>query len=223
MIKHIIFDWDDTITLGSYDGYIACYVDAVKRTSPEIDRAHVIEMVNQYWGAKAEDVILKIVSGDQTKVEETYKFYLQNVFSELFLAKLELVPGVCGVLTKLSEQYKLTVATGMNGTLLKEHVFPKFQIPDVFVKTMSVNELSKSEQAKPSPFMIHELMNATQTSIDETVMVGDSKTDIIMANAAGIKSIAVLTGSLTKEKARELGAQIVIDDVSKLPEALSKV
>jgi phosphoglycolate phosphatase-like HAD superfamily hydrolase len=54
----------------------------------------------------------------------------------------------------------------------------------------------------------------------ETVYVGDSESDIIAAKSAKTVSVAVLSGALDKEQARDLKPDFIIKDATHLPEVL---
>jgi phosphoglycolate phosphatase len=81
---------------------------------------------------------------------------------------------------------QLAVATGkgragLDKTLTQNdmaHYFVSLQTPD-------------TNPSKPHPGMLHAAMEACGVGPDETVMIGDAVFDIQMANAAGVRSIAV--------------------------------
>lgn len=56
---------------------------------------------------------------------------------------------------------------------------------------------------------------------EETVFVGDAKSDVEMARAAGVTPIVVLTGHLTKLEAEDLSVRYIIDDVTQLEKVLN--
>ena len=69
---------------------------------------------------------------------------------------------------------------------------------------------------KPSPDMIFEVLRKTGCQADETVMVGDSVSDMKMGRNAKIKaSIGVLTG-VDGRKELEKFADVVVDSVASL-------
>jgi len=69
---------------------------------------------------------------------------------------------------------------------------------------------------KPSPDMIFELLEETNCRADETVMVGDSMSDMKMGKNANVKAcIGVLTGFTQRQDLEKL-ADLVIDSVAQL-------
>ncbi len=58
-------------------------------------------------------------------------------------------------------------------------------------------------------------------SPEEAVYVGDAKSDILAAKRAGMRSIAVLSGALSRTDAEELGPDEIVYDATKVPEVLA--
>lgn len=71
---------------------------------------------------------------------------------------------------------------------------------------------------KPDPAIIREILSRTGVRPDETVMVGDSGTDIATAAAAGIPCVAVTWGF--RPKAALLGADRIVESVAQLRDVL---
>lgn len=76
--------------------------------------------------------------------------------------------------------------------------------------------------AKPDPRHLQLTIRQAGGTPEEAVMVGDSRTDIATAQAAGIPSICVSFG-YTDIAARDLGADIVIDHFDEFDAALNRI
>ena len=76
--------------------------------------------------------------------------------------------------------------------------------------------------AKPNPAVLHHTIKATGKDSSRAVMVGDSKTDIDTARAAGIPVIAVDFG-YTDTPVSKLNPDLVISHFDALPAAVSKL
>ena len=74
---------------------------------------------------------------------------------------------------------------------------------------------------KPDPRHIFDTLKLMEAGADGAVMVGDSESDIGAAVAADVASVAVSFGYCHVPLA-ELGADAVIDDLSTLPETLTR-
>jgi len=53
---------------------------------------------------------------------------------------------------------------------------------------------------------------------DQTLFVGDAKSDVLMARQAKVEPVAVLTGHLDRKEAQDLGVKYIIENVTCLPE-----
>jgi phosphoglycolate phosphatase len=75
---------------------------------------------------------------------------------------------------------------------------------------------------KPDAGHLLGLLEMLDSGPDRAVMIGDSLNDIQVATNAGVRSIAVSYG-YRKQPVEELGADIVVDSFSDIPEALAKL
>ncbi|HSD55862.1 MAG TPA: HAD-IA family hydrolase, partial [Candidatus Saccharimonadales bacterium] len=107
---------------------------------------------------------------------------------------------------------------------LKNRLFPKFGISkDIFAKIMTIYDLDDMAHAKPHPFMPQKIMEETGIKPEETVLVGDAASDMQMAWNAGVEPIAVLTGHLSEQEAKQLGVKHIVDNVTLLEPELHKI
>ena len=73
------------------------------------------------------------------------------------------------------------------------------------------------EATKPDPDLVHAaLARAEDASADDAVMVGDTPWDVRAADAAGVRTIAVLTGGFARDELTESGAIAVFESVADL-------
>lgn len=75
-------------------------------------------------------------------------------------------------------------------------------------------------QRKPAPDMLEHALAAMGVAAGKAIMVGDSPADIDSAKAAGVLSVAV-RGGYTNVPVEELGADILIDSLKDLPQAIA--
>ncbi|HSX05941.1 MAG TPA: HAD-IA family hydrolase [Candidatus Saccharimonadales bacterium] len=217
----IIFDWDDVFIMGAIQGHFACYRQALVDIGMEPDQAELERTVTYLWG-RPHQVIFQALLDSEHKADlaaavgryQTYKD------SKVFLSKLQFVSGGQEFLRNLAQHYTLALATSQQRKLLVQRIFPLFQVPDVFSTIMSSHDFNDPGQAKPSPYMVEEIMRTHAAKQAETIVVGDAKNDVLMAQAAGVKPVVVLTGHLTEQQAKELGVQHIIPDVIQLESVL---
>lgn len=220
MIKLIIFDWDDVFTQGSIKGYYKCYHEALTGVGVELDPNEEDKRIKAKWGAGHRKQLEYLLQEHPELVDKAVEIYQDHLFGDTFVDCLTIIDGAQDFLTDLAKRYKLAVATGSHPKILKERLFPKFQIPDVFAQVITIYDLDDPAHAKPHPFIANKIMEAQGVKPEETVLVGDAATDMQMAWNAGIEPIAVLTGHLNRQQAEELGVKHVIDNVTLLESEL---
>lgn len=77
------------------------------------------------------------------------------------------------------------------------------------------------EAGRPEPFLIRRVMSGLGVTDPETVIsVGDTSADVESARRAGVTSVGVLTGHVTREQFSELGADHVLESAADLPELI---
>ncbi|HEU4736805.1 MAG TPA: HAD family hydrolase, partial [Solirubrobacterales bacterium] len=71
------------------------------------------------------------------------------------------------------------------------------------------------ERTKPHPDLVHAALEKAGAGV-RAVMVGDSTWDVKAAEAAGIPTLAVLTGGFSAAELRDAGAAAVAESIGKL-------
>jgi HAD superfamily hydrolase (TIGR01549 family) len=71
------------------------------------------------------------------------------------------------------------------------------------------------ENTKPDPDLVHAALEKA-TDGNPSVMVGDSVWDVKAAKAAGLPTLAVLTGGFSEAELREAGASQVVESIADL-------
>jgi phosphoglycolate phosphatase len=74
--------------------------------------------------------------------------------------------------------------------------------------------------SKPDPTMLRQAMGEVDAKPSATVMIGDTSFDMAMACAAGVRAIGVSWGYHPVAALREAGAEVVLDRLDQVPEAL---
>lgn len=128
-----------------------------------------------------------------------------------------LYPGTLEALGALEDAgWLLGIATGKGrrglDATLKDHAlegrFVTLQTADVAA-------------GKPSPDMLHRAMAETGAAPEETVMIGDTTYDMLMAGNAGVAAIGVGWGYHPPEELHAAGAAAVLGAYDELPAAMS--
>lgn len=221
MIKLIIFDWDDVITLGAKDGYFACYRKAINAVGVYLPPEEEKKRIMAKWGKSFRAELEELLKEQPKLVDEASRVYNEEFWGETFVSSLRLPSGINETLLSLKRKYILAVATGNDQKMLRERIIPKFHIPDVFSQIITSHDIYDQEKTKPHPYMLEHIMRTQGVQPEEAVFVGDAGTDVQMARNAHVRPIVVLTGHLTKRDIEDLNVKDIIDDVTQLEKVLA--
>lgn len=215
MLKLVIFDWDDVITKDSTDAYIKCYHEAISSLGINLDPEEEKRRILAKWGSPAREELRELLKERSDLLDEAEKRYERTLMGDTFIDCLSLVSNdIPPMLERLKEKYTLAIATGVNPRLLREKIMPKFDIPPVFSQIESVYDVPDPEKGKPHPYMVEQILLKQGIKPEETILIGDARGDVLMARAAGVTPIVVLTGHLKESEARSLRVDYIIPDVT---------
>lgn len=188
----IIFDWDgtlmDSIGLIIKTMHIAGAAEGFTTT----DEA-VIGIIGLSLEQGIEILFPEATEAQRAAIQQGYAdYYIPNS------GQTPLFAGIEPMLQKLQASGKLlAVATGKKRVGLNR-VMDASDSHGYFVTTRCADESG----SKPDPNMLNEILDETNTAVENAVFIGDSIHDIQMANAIGMTSIAVNYGCETAEKLR---------------------
>lgn len=222
-IKLIIFDWDDVFTLGSKDGYFKCYHETLEELNVHLSPEEEKKRILVKWGQPHREELRELLKEKPELLDQACDIYEKKLFGNTFVDCLSLVPGAIELLYYLNKKYILAVATGLNSTIMKERVIPKFKVPNVFSQIISTYDIEDPKNHKPSPFIANEILKHHGVLPDEALLVGDAENDVLMAQSANIIPVVVLTGHLNKEEAKKLNVKYIIDNVTKINKVLEEI
>jgi len=222
MIKLIIFDWDDVITLGAKEAYFTCYHHAITsvgvRLSPEEERKRILTK----WSKPARIELEELLKEHPELVDDALAVY-QGHKQKIFVNTLTMPMGTIQTLQALGKRYVLAVATGNTTDMIKDTIMPHFRIPPVFSRIVSTHDVHDIRKTKPHPYMLQHIIKHEGVTPSETLYVGDAATDVAMAHRAGVTPVVVLTGHLSRKEAMELGVKWIIPDITHVPVLLERI
>ena len=222
-IKLIIFDWDDVFTLGSKEGYFRCYRETLEELGVNLGPEEEKRRILARWGQPHTEELKLLLQERPELYEKSCDIYASKLYGNTYVDCLSIVPGSLELLNRLNERYILTVATGLDSKIMRSHVIPRFNVPDVFLDIISTYDLEDPAKHKPSAWIPEMLMEKHGCSPQQTLVAGDAANDIKMGYAAGTEAVAVMTGHLSRQEAEELGVKYIIDDITGIEAVLKKL
>ena len=218
--KLLIFDLDGTLVNSALD-----LAQAVNYMLEKLDRETFSEEIIHGWvGNGAVTLVKRALSGSRTvatDLDEDYiakalKIFLDYYGKNLCNATVP-YPNVSTTLTKLKENYTLAIVTNKPFAFVSP-ILKGLDMDDLFALILGGDSLEKK---KPDPLpLLHVCETLHISSVEDSVMIGDSKNDILAANACGMDSIGVTYGYNYGEDIAVHKPTLIIDDFSKLLEHL---
>lgn len=178
----VVFDWEGTLgdTLGQIFNSVA--VEAKRLKLGKLDE----ELARQYVDLGLVNALRKIFPHLN---ERQHKQLLSAVQRSLVARTTEvfLIPGAKDFVNKLHlAGISLAIASN-KGQHALQRAIQQAKLEQLFKLTRSADQ----SPAKPAPDMLAEIMEVTGVDADETLMIGDSVTDIQMANCINVDAIGV--------------------------------
>lgn len=193
----LVFDWDGTL-MDSEARIVACLRAAIG----DLDLEHRTEdQLKNIIGLGLREAVDGLFPGAgealQRDLTDRYRYH----FLTADPTPSELFAGAQGVLERLADAgYLLAVATG-KGRVGLDKVLRETGLEPMFQATRCADE----SFSKPHPQMLHELMDELGAEAAETLMIGDTEYDMLMANNAGTGALAVSYGVHAQERLMDCG------------------
>ena len=178
-------------------------------------------------------------------LEDCVRFWIEGVYPEGELVEQSLVH-------QISEGYRQHFRAMRDRGEMAEPMFPgvmetlnELMAPDVFMAIVTGKDLPGLTRVldhhsfghffagnlntpthyagKPSPEMLIGAMEKSMQDLEDTVVIGDTVFDILMAQNAGVASVGVSYGNHSADRLIDAGADVIIDDFADLPAALATI
>ena len=216
----ILFDLDGTLIDSAPDLALAVnhMLEALNRDtfSPDIIR---------YWVGNGAQVLVKRALSGQSEIDENLDLILfekaLNVFLTFYAQNLAVTtvtyPNVPATLKALKEAgYRLAIVTNKPFDFVAP-ILKGLNLDGLFELHLGGDSLP---QKKPDPAALLHVCEKFNVTVKQCVMVGDSKNDILAANACGMQSIGVSYGYNYGEDIAVYEPSVIIDDFSELLKSL---
>ena len=209
MAKVVVLDVDGTLMDTNYL-HVEAWARAFEEVGYRVPRAELHKQVG-----KGSDLLIREFVEDAERAEK-----IDELHSEFYGELQEYghpLPGAKELIPTLAERgYGVWFVTSAKDVELEHHM-SELEVEDTL---SGVVNSSAVENSKPAPDIFELTLEKAGSSPDETVAVGDAIWDIESASAAGIRTVAVLTGgAFSKQELEEAGAAEVYKDCAALLES----
>ena len=209
--KLVLLDFDGVIAKGSNEAYFDCYHKALESVgvnlSPDVEHARVLEG----WGSRFDDQLKILLQENPELVDQAGKTWVACVGAPKFWENVKLVPDSDKAIHLMEQKMDVAIVSGSR----KDHIemlLDRFGI-DGDRKIFSSYDVADPTLRKPNPYTLQLALEHFSCSSSEAIYVGDMPNDIVMARAAGIEPVIVLTGELDEKRAKELGVSWIEPDL----------
>ncbi len=210
-VRLLVFDLDGTLVDSKQD--LAMSVNAMRT---EMGLAPLpLELIATYVGNGVRPLVRRSLGthADEESVERGLAFFL-GYYREHMLDRTAPYPGVSEALQKLSGR-KMAVLTNKPVDFSREMI-ARLGFAPHFTYVYGGNSFPKK---KPDPIGLNKLMEDFQVAAADTLMIGDSDTDVLTGRNAGVWTCGVTYGFGAHTLAT-VSPDLVIDDLRELPPLL---
>ncbi len=211
-VSFVIFDWDGTLS-DSKAKIVSCLRSTLSALEvPAGDDDALASVI----GLSLDDVGRALIPAADDRIVEAFTAQYREQWFASGLPSSDLFPGVRETLAALQARgLPLAVATGKNRAGLDREL-DAHALDEFFVATRTADET----RSKPDPQMLCELLDEVGVAADKAVLIGDSHWDLKMANAAGVRSIAVSYGAQPIERLLQYAPWSQVDAITELLERI---
>lgn len=217
MITLAVFDMAGT-TIDDRDEVYRVLREATEREGAD----YTDEQFQEWMGTEkhwAIENLLRIggVEVDENTVERAWSWFREELRRTYTENPPTPLPGVEDALRELRSQgVSVALTTGFSREIT-DLILGALGWDDGDVVDVSVAG-DQVPAGRPEPFMIQRAMSELGvTDPAEVVSTGDTSSDVVSAQRAGVTSVGVLTGHLTREDFEGLDADIVLGSAAELP------
>jgi HAD superfamily hydrolase (TIGR01509 family) len=212
-VNGILFDLDGTI-LDTKPAYIAAAEVAFKTfgMNPPLP-AIALEIPKRI--EQKQPLPEAVTAGRETFL----KVYLR-AFYEASATKTQPFPNVSetlGILCQKAKMALITMRFTPRDVVVAE--LKQYDLDKYFAYVVTASDTCKP---KPSPEALIKAVKAMAVDLCTCVIVGDSVVDIRAGKAAGIKTVAVLTGLYSRGELLSAKPDFLVNDISRLPDLLKQ-
>ena len=209
--KALLFDLDGTLVDSVGDLHMAVNEMLKSFDSPSVSVTHIKSWVGNGSFRLVERALAnaKLTAIDLDVAHETFLSAYRNTHH----ANTTLCSGVKKALTYFLEKHFLMAIITNKPLQFVPELLEQQGIDQYFDMVLGGDSLAEK---KPSPAPLLFVAQELNVDIDACLMIGDSESDILAANACGMQSVVLSEGYHQGIDVNQLGADAIIDSIDEL-------
>ena len=219
-VNAVIFDMDGTL-IDSIDIYFKIVEIALERLKlPQVSRTKILDAAEDgdfNW----EVVLPGEVRHKKDEIIGQAWDIINEIAPQMFEENLKLIQGADNILKSISTSIpRIGLVTSTQRKYLKIKMQPLQHagVEKLFEVIITSDDVPNR---KPDPDPLIECARRLDVSPNKCVYVGDTRTDIKAGKAAGMKTVAVLTGFDDYDMLANEGPDAIIDSIQNLVEVIA--
>jgi len=209
-----ILDIDGTLVDTNYHHAIAWY-----RAFRQHDEILPIWRIHRHIGMGGDQLVAALTDG---ATEEEKGDDIRTAEKALYTALIEEVEPLAGardLIARLRGDGKTVVLASSAKPDEVEHYLEQLDARELADGWTTSGDV---EQTKPQPDLVHAALEKAGTDAGDAVMLGDTPWDCKAAEAAGVPTIALITGGFSEDELRDGGAIAVFRSIPDLLDRLGE-
>jgi phosphoglycolate phosphatase len=210
-LKLLVCDWDGTI-VNSVNQIIACkYYLADKYGLKRPKEKTIRAVLGIRFKTAMQTCFPDIDTGTLRQICNEFHSLMQHEYYQA-----NLFAGVISTLQRLKTHGTYLAVATSKVRLELDSALQHTGLGDMFDLTCC----SEEHTAKPAPDMLYFMMNYFKVAPCECIMIGDTTTDVLFANAANIATVCVSFGAHNREQLETTNPMAIIDRWEQLPNTI---
>ena len=205
----IVFDLDGTLIDSRTDLANAINVALTGLGLQELPK----ETIAGYVGDGIDALIRRCLTKQYLNLFERAKVFFSAYYRDHCLDYTDLLPGVREILQTLSRESQLAVLTNKSEPYA-HRILEGLGVAPLFSRIVGER---KGTVPKPDPTMLRGIMNQLKAVGASTLMVGDGKNDILVAQNAGCRSCGMAPSEEKRRHLKSFHPDALIGSMDELP------
>lgn len=210
MIRAVIFDLDGTL-VDAFDAHLMAFNKAAKQFSlPEMPRG----FLKKYNGQTGTEIIRQLLK--KPYVDKTIRD-VERVKREIFSSKESLsITPLPGAVELVCAFHKLNIPIAVASSARKVEIEIALEKMGIRSKVKEIISGDDIKNSKPHPEIFLKAADKLKVPPKDCLVFEDSVWGVMAAKAAGMKCIAVATGTTAKSSLKKLKAGMVISSMKEI-------